>query len=474
MKQTKIWLGLGLSLVMIGMSACSSSPSGGNPQGTAGTDTGQAGETLAPVQTGTAPESSGNGGKATIVFSTFFPNERLQQAKRSYEAAHPNITIELKEVNADDAQLEAEMEKYITSTNTAMLSGKGPDMLTLDVLPSEKYVGQHLLTDLSGLLKKDPGFIRGDYFNNILENSQTSGGLYGMPISFFLNVLIGNEGAIQPTGVPFDDKTWTWETYAETLKQLNQKGSLKSEAPTSAGIMPAQGTEAMQALLSEMVKENYTRFVDEEKRKANFETAAFTEMMQMVKRMYDDGVFAAQRGGAYFTPRNINSAWDYLVSMKETGKQSRLYAKPRADGTKAGGYFYPYLSVGINEKSPVKQEAWAFLQYLMSEEVQPAPERAGFPINKKVYQKQVQQLLSSGTIKTYEEGPLHGASIPVDPAQLQQLEGYLSEAVHPVAFQPTKIEEIVLKESQAFFSGQKPASDVAKLIQNKVATYLNE
>lgn len=456
---------------MLGMSACSSNPS--TSTGSLSTDTEKAGASSDPQQTGANAATPSKGGKATIVFSTFWPDEGLKKAKMDYEAAHPNITIELQDVVTDDAHLEAELQKYVTATNTAMLSGKGPDMLALDMLPSEKYVGQHLLADLSGLLKKDPGFLKGDYYNNILENSQMSGGLFGLPLSFFLNVLIGDEKGIKQTGIPIDDKNWTWEKYADTLKQLSQKGPNKAPSG-AAGAAPSEGKEMMQVLLAEMVKENYSHLVNESSRTASFDSAAFTDMMGQVKKMYDDGVFASTRGSSYFSPRNINSAWDYLVTMKESGNDARLYAKPRAEGTTAGGYFYPYKVIGINEKSAVKQEAWEFLQYLMSDNIQPAPERAGFPINKKVYEKQVQQLLASGTVKAYEEGPLHGQSFPVDPAKIQLLNGYLSDAIHPVAFQPTKIEEIVQKESEAFFSGQKSSNDVAKLIQNKVMTYLNE
>lgn len=474
MNKRKYWIGLCLSLVMLGTAACSSSPNGRSAEGAPVADTGKPGETNLAQETGEARENSSKGGKTTIVFSTFWPDDGLKQAKLKYEAAHPNIVIELQDVPTNNENTEAELRKYVTATNTAMLSGKGPDMLALDMLPSEKYVGQHLLADLSGLLKKDPSFIQGEYFNNILESSQTQGGLYGLPLSFFLNVLIGDEAAIKQTGVPVDDKSWTWEKYAETLKQLNQKRPDKESGGGFPGVMPATtGQQAMQSLLTEMVKENYTRFVNEDSRTANFETAAFTEMTGQVKKMFDDGVFSGGRGG-YFKPQNINSAWDYLVSIKETGKQAKLYAKPRAEGTTAGGYFYPYKIIGINAKSTVKQEAWDFLRFLMSDQLQPAPERAGFPINKKVYEKQVQQLLAKGTIKAYEEGPMQGQEFPVDPAQIQLLDGYLTEAVHPVAFQPSKIEEIVRKESEAYFSGQKSAKDVAKLIQNKVTTYLNE
>lgn len=462
MKKTKFIIGLYLSLSIIGLTACGSN--GGNAdQGANASETGKAGEAISTPGNVETRETSSDGGKKTIVFSTFWPDDTFVEAKKKYEAKHPNITIELQYVEAEDAQLEAELEKYRTAINAAMLSGKGPDLLALDMLPSEKYVGQHLLADLSGRLMQDPSFKSGDFFNNILENSQTKGGLYGMPLNFFLNVLIGDEAAIKQAGVPIDDNSWTWAKFADTTKQLAEKGTYDS----ALGVYP-------EYLLAEMAKESYSRFVDEENRKASFDTAAFTDMMQQVKTMKDTGVIAEGRFDTYFRTSNINSAWDYLVSLKEFGKQAKLYAKPQAEGTQAGGYFYTYKTIGMNEKSAVKEEAWDFLRFLMSEELQLSPERAGFPINKKVFENQVQKLLADGTFKTYEEGPLKGQSFPVDAEELQRLEGFLTEAVHPVAFQPSKIEEIVTKESQAFFSGQKSAKEASKLIQNKVTTYLNE
>lgn len=38
----------------------------------------------------------------------------------------------------------------------------------------------------------------------------------------------------------------------------------------------------------------------------------------------------------------------------------------------------------------------------------------------------------------------------------------------------SKIEDVITEESKSFFTGQKTAEAVAKLIQNKVTTYLNE
>lgn len=111
---------------------------------------------------------------------------------------------------------------------------------------------------------------------------------------------------------------------------------------------------------------------------------------------------------------------------------------------------------------------------MMSDDISATPLSAGFPINKALYEKGLEELRQTGTVKGHEEGPLHGASVKVDDANLERLTGYVNGAVHPVAYQASRLEELILQESAAFFSGQKTAEAVAKLIQNKATTYLNE
>ncbi|MBW4840155.1 MAG: hypothetical protein KZY74_12215 [Paenibacillaceae bacterium] len=81
----------------------------------------------------------------------------------------------------------------------------------------------------------------------------------------------------------------------------------------------------------------------------------------------------------------------------------------------------------------------------------------------------------NGSVATAKEGPLKGVPIQVNPDELDALENELAGATHLVSkFQPDQLVEIIVEQSQAFFSGQKSAEDVAGLIQNKVTTYLNE
>jgi multiple sugar transport system substrate-binding protein len=199
--------------------------------------------------------------------------------------------------------------------------------------------------------------------------------------------------------------------------------------------------------------------------------------------MYDNKIVDAGEDGnakAYFSPMYINSAQEYFALPKVRYAKGKLYRKPGIAGapqqaqTGTGGYFYTNMSFGISERSPVKDEAWSFMKFLLSEDMQGMPDSTrGFPLNRKVLDKQLQQLIGEGAVQV-AYGPNKGKKVEVAEADAKQLEQLLSEAGRPLSNNDRVLKEMIEKESEAFFAGQKSAEDVAKLLQNRVTTYLNE
>lgn len=478
------YLLLGLQLLL---AACS----GPNEGGAAGDAGGKEAPETAQSGTPGGEEAEGSttgepSGPVKLVFATVNPSPQLKASVKKYESLHPNVTIELTATQSEfkdiDSQL-ANMEKYVTATNTALLAGKGPDLLELDLLPTDKYASRGLLADLNELMAKDKTFRESDYFANVLENSRIGGGLYAMPMSFYLEALIGDEEAIGKSGAKIDDSKWTWDEFANLTRQMTEKGEIKH------GIV---STELY--LLGEMVDENYALFVDEAARKAKFDSPAFTSMLERVKSMFDDGVAASleQRGTdkqtpTYFQQAEIQSLTDFAVLMSHSfDGHAKLYTSPHAPELGAGGYFRTAQTVGINAASPNKEAAWEFIEFLVSEEEAAVTDGnsssaysisdisfGGFPINRVAYRKQIVLARESGSVTLAPNGPADGGTFETDDAQLEQLEQYLAGAVHPVG-KTSKVNEIVTEESEAFFKGQKSAATVAKLIQSKISLYLNE
>ncbi|GAA3404873.1 ABC transporter substrate-binding protein [Paenibacillus hodogayensis] len=472
-------VGLLTAVSMVAVSACSAGGTGGrsaagNGEGEAVVPPAQAGNAANPP---TVQETIGQPStteKKTVVFSTFFPSEFLNEAKRKYEAKHPNITIDLRYVDSDNKHLEENLEKFVKTTGTAMLSGKGPDLLEMDQLPSGSYVGKKLLANLGDLMDKDPSFRKENYFSNVLDGMKVNGGIYGMPIGFILYGFMGNKTLIENSGVPFDDSGWTWSEFAGVAKELAKKAD--PDHKFALGGMPPE------YMLANFVNAQYATFIDQPNRRANFESAAFSDLLQQVKSLYDARLVNEQARFSIFRETTIVSPSDYIREIRQSefmpnkmDYKSKLYVMPHADGQKPGSFFRTYQTIGLNEKSAVKAEAWDFLKFLLSDEVQAKADGAGFPLNKASYQNKVQALLQKGKVESDQPiGPMKGQSFDITQNDIDDLDKFVNGAIYPVQFKPSKIDEIVREDSKAYFTGQKTPEAVAKLIQNRITTVLNE
>ncbi|EOQ01528.1 hypothetical protein KOY_05261 [Bacillus cereus VDM021] len=408
-------------------------------------------------------------GKTIVEVSTLGDTRNLKYAEKLYEQKNSNIDIQIKNPFPEDGPKEGErtgpvldeaaVEKIISKMNTEFLSGKGSDVIVLDSLPQEKYVKKGLLTDLSEMMEQDKSFDKNQYFNNVLDNSKINEKLYGIPLGFSLSGILANDTAVQQSGVKVNDKEWTWSEFTSIGKELKNKGTHKHVI----------GNTPPDQMLKYLVQDHYPELVNKASGKAKFESDLFVQMMENVKKMYDEKIVTADEASleeAYFSPIPIGTVEDYFSMGATFGiTGTKMYQKPHITGQKEGIAFTPYTTVGINEKSPVKKEAWNFLKFLMSDEVQ--SKGNAFPINKAVYEQQIKTLKEKGKI----EHP--NGSISVTESDIQGLEKMVA-GINVQSPIETKIESIIEEESKSYFNGQKSAKDVAALIQNRVTTYINE
>jgi multiple sugar transport system substrate-binding protein len=408
-----------------------------------------------------------DGKPKTIKFSMYYYDEYYEEAVRVYEAKHPNITIDLTYMAkaGDDVDTQLQMlDKFRQTTSTETLTGKGPDLIDTGSLAIEAFIGRKLFVNLNDAMAQDPSFDKNQFFTNILDNPKQGSGLYTIPLHFYLSALVGDKGAVERSGISIDDKNWNWDQFTDIANQMTDKADhpygyfFKSET----------------TLLNGMLQNSYAQIVDVEKREAHFDSGLFINMLNKIKSMSDNSVMTLDSKHArdtYFMDVSVNSLGSYVSSLHQTGySKPGYYLNPKSEGEKPGGFIYGSSGLAINANSTVKAETWDFLKYVMSGESDNG--KYGFPINKAAYQRQAEKLLQQGTIKAMGESGEE--SYPVTAADLQGLDKMITNAVNVKSNVSDRISSIVFSESRAFFSGQKSAEMVAKLIQNKVSTYLNE
>ena len=399
--------------------------------------------------------------KKVIALTTFSASEFLKVSEKMYEAKHPDIDIQINEYLKDDVFIEGDVEKYIQQTNTKMLAGHGPDILQFDHLSVENYANKNLLTNLTELINEDKSFNKDNYHMNIINNSALNGTLYAMPMGFFISTLVGDEEAINETKINIDDKNWNWSKFIENGEALLDKNV---HSTVIANMEPER-------MFNELAKDEYSKLVDPINKKANFQSDAFINLLNTVKSMYEKKVATnetAYIGDSYFINSLAVSEEDFFLGPSSFYEHGKTYLKPQKSDEVGKISFSTAMNLGINKKSSVKKEAWDFLKFLMSEEVQKLNfDRNGFTINKNVYEEKMKKIMEASLTHP------NGTTIAVKNEDIQRLNEIINRAnIHLT--EDATVKKIMTEEFKAFFSGQKSAEEVARLTQNRVSIYLNE
>jgi hypothetical protein len=88
----------------------------------------------------------------------------------------------------------ATVDDVVRALNTKLIAGKGPDLLVLDGLPLESYIGKGVLKDISALAGRLAA--EQDLFGNLTDAYAFDGKLYGLPTRFALPVMVGDKAAL--------------------------------------------------------------------------------------------------------------------------------------------------------------------------------------------------------------------------------------------------------------------------------------
>ncbi len=400
-------------------------------------------------------------GKTIVTLSIQQPSEFMQIAEKKFEGKYPDIDLQIQ--NTED------YEKYTTTTNTALLSGKGPDIFEINGrMPIDDYVSKQLLLNMNDLLDQDKTLDKNDLQMDVLEVLKLNGGLYRVPSGFGMSVFVGDGNVIKNSTVKIDDKSWNWNTFEEISKQLIQQAEKGGKKHFYAlADYPAD------SFLRGMVMDNYGEFVDRTAKKAKFNSPEFVELMQNIKKMFDEKVMTEQLGkmdNQLFSHASLMSPIDFIDGLYSYFENPVLLQKPYTEQSE-GTQIFPLSEIAIRANSPVKDEAWKFISFLLSDEAQSLQEREGFSLLASVDDKklnEIQEQVKSGTYKSRD-----GKKAKVSDEQFTQFK-HLVHSAYRYVDADVKVLSIISEESEFFFSGQKSAEEVAKLIQNKVTIYLNE
>jgi multiple sugar transport system substrate-binding protein len=445
--------------------------------------------------------SEANGtGNNTLTISVITKDKYLDAAVQLFQEQHPGTTIDVKEYTSnplptgDDknkmvkvGENPEDVEKYVSSMNTQMMSGKGPDIMLLSPLPYEKYIDKNILVNLSEMMQSDANFDINKYYTNILDAMKYNGNLYGLPLSVSLNVLQANKALLDKYNIKIEDDKWNWDDFEQTAERI-------VESSKKDGVLDMYALSGMNGsmLISSLVSESYNKFVDKNKKAISFDDREFIDLLNLAKSMIDknyidtdtsQGKMAdiATRGNTVFSASKIMMHMDMMLA-KQIFSEGVEFLKYPGEGTDLS--FTTNTLYGINNKSSNKTLAWEFLKFLTSDEMMSQASIMGLPVNKEAAEMAAQNALEiskkmngNGDGKGKMVLSMNGQKVTLN-KPLTQDDVNVVQNLLSSANKYTKVDKqvltIVQEETRSFFEGQKTADDTAKTIQDRVNTYINE
>jgi len=405
----------------------------------------------------------------------------IDVAVSKFNKANPGYRITVQEAGTGKAGDE-DYERYVNTLNTELMTGKGPDIISVAGLPYEKYISKNIFADLTQKMADDNEFQQECFHMNLLDAMKYDGKLYSMPICFSLNALFPNQKALSDRNISFDHTTWTWDDFQSIVDRISM------DEADDVYIVPPN--VSCIAALEVLLQGSYGRFVDIKGKKAFFDSEEFVKMLEMANKFgsetpeYEnqdplESLFeAAQRGTVIFCPQSI-SDFMMLSTMKVLyGSGLDIVNLPGSDAGKTGGSFSCGEIYSINSNSKNKEKAWEFIKILLSEEIQGMDELSGFSVSKTALKARADRnntLLSSDGI--WISVGVSGGE-PVTPKALTgqevaRVEEYV-ENLSSYSHIDRKVMEIIQTETKGYFNGKKNAEETAKSIQNRVNIYLGE
>ncbi len=292
----------------------------------------------------------------------------------AFEAEHPNIKINLVIVTWDD---------FDTKMQAMIAAGTPPDIWS-HWGPSgfADYVTRGLVADLTPYIERD-NYDLSDFIPEVLDIYTIDGKIYGLPMLTTGSFIFYNKDLFDAAGVEYpptdwSDTTWTYDAFVEKCGQLT---NITDDMETTTfgcnlGFWPNDSYAWMfgQDLYPDSAYE--TGFADEAYLDSEAAIAAFQARQDLVWKlnyMPDPAQVDALGGGDIFqngkVAMNLTGGWGWwnYVGLEEQFNWG-VAALPFGGPNRRDVVFTdPWM---MSSQTPHPDEAWEFLKYLASAEVQ--------------------------------------------------------------------------------------------------------
>lgn len=399
--------------------------------------------------------------KEVLTIGTWGYSEELTRAIVGFNRINEQYRIEIMDYSE-------KLSEYDTGGGVAaitdrikleLISGKGPDLLSLNVIDIGLIAEKGMMEDLGPYLENSDKLSREDFFDELLKSATFGGKLAYLPDSFGIRTMVGKRSILG------EKEAWTLEDVILLTEKYPQ------------ALLLAPNVRARENSAEKVVKTmfwlNQEQFFGPRDGKDFFDAKAFAVMLNKAKEVYgakelsgSDLQAAYRNGEVLLADIYISSFWDLSSRQSEFfGREPMQVTGYPTGGEKSGHIITPQGGYGIMSFCKNKEAAWEFLEYLMMREPESLFAFSSRPV---CFEKQMDTMLGYVKRESTEE------DVKSFEDNLQLLRKIVQNAVGTYCLADEEILNMIYEEARQFYLGDKTAEAATNAICNRVKLYLDE
>lgn len=397
-----------------------------------------------------------------------FPAKEVIRVGVTEETKGENLNYFVRRFNRKSDRWKVEVEDYFSYTGKYenvideftldILNGNAPDIMDAQSIPLKLLEEKGLFENLEPYFERSQKVKSEDLLESVWRAGQLNDTMTFVMPWFMLEIM-----AIQKDIL--DDRPWNLQTLIDLL----------DENPETDMISFWSGSVRTQ-LLNFVLEGNNDLFYNDQKKECYFIEQEFLSLLEGIKRVKESEnekrLTSSQDEISRFTEGEVIVLNSNLARISEFHNMNELFGNTvewvgRPSLQEDCFLFRTFLMFGINSQSDKKDGAWAFLEYLLSEESQKwtEQEKISFPARKDAFD----YYISESSLIDIDDDSSLTLEKEKDLIRLMVDNAYLkpSQVFSPVI-------RIITEESQAYFTGDRSVEETAKIIQNRVMLFYNE
>ncbi|MCI8691399.1 MAG: extracellular solute-binding protein [Lachnospiraceae bacterium] len=421
--------------------------------------------------------------KEVLTLAAVYPSSELKTWVTKFNQENEKYQVVIEQYGLEDVEMRL---------NSRLVSTSPPDIVNLARLDVINYANRQVFEDLTPYLESSAALDRENYFEEILEAYTIGGRLVCIPANFYISVVLGRASQVG------EEAGWTM---AEVMKLWE--------------VFPDK--KLYNVILTEFMLKQLcgkyicSQYIDLETGECSFDSAEFREFMEWIK-YYEEKNASGSKNAVGDWSEDCLLYIEYLYTLSDfarsewlAGEKITAIGRPTADGS-------PSLGVGVNDalsisaRSRHKEGAWAFIEYVLSQE----QGDLGFSSRKDVFLQKLEKEMTPDYLKTedgeimvygdgvrdetgniipagsprirpraYVTDPVTGQSHVLYDSMSREQADELLEIVSLLDFtsqggMEDKVLDIILEEAAGYLNGERALEDVTGNIQNRVQNLLQE